>query len=78
MLIKTVQFSYENLHLKLPKLDSSYKKCVHATNYYSRVQVIRQPSGPDGSKGFKIKRDTDTLTELHEEEDNNPDMEGVE
>jgi cold shock CspA family protein len=53
-------------------------RLLSESSMLNRVQVIRQPSGPDGSKGFKIKRDTDTLTELHEEEDNNPDMEGVE
>jgi len=43
----------------------------------NRVLVIRQPSGPDGSNGFKIKRDS-TNYEENKEEENEEEEEGEE
>lgn len=40
-------------------------RLLSESSVLQRVQVIRQPAGPDGSKGFKIKRDSiDTTDEI--------------
>jgi len=40
----------------------------------NKVQIVRQPSGPDGSKGFKMNRSSKSYDDEEEEEDGGSDQ----